>query len=232
MAADTETLTAPALTPETLAELERLHAAATKGPWVAEIGRDGEFEIGSVPEAMPVVCNWSAWPHRAAESQANGELIAELRNNAPALIASARRTQQAEAERDACASALARAMRGNKERVDDMEALVTSMEQLAAERDAALKRAEAAERPDMFWWGDDPEQPHQSVHDLIVAFDVQAGEVALVQRASRLPDQWFVWGPQPAEGEDFDAYPGLKAFDTEAEAKAYAATLSQPGAAS
>lgn len=99
----------PNITPEQLAELERLEQAATKGPWERRdtiIGRDNyhaSTEIvghvqrtttGSVLGSTPV-CKLSSG---FATFEADCELVPAARNHLPALLATIR-AQQTELER-------------------------------------------------------------------------------------------------------------------------------------
>lgn len=82
------------LSPETIARLRELEAKATPGPWEPShaLRLDGGFAVVGPDESGsrgPTICFRGPWEARAAESDANAALIAELRNAAPALLAAA-----------------------------------------------------------------------------------------------------------------------------------------------
>lgn len=67
-------------------------ATHTKWPWVLDgIGSDGSWEVWTNHDDThgSVICGRSAWGHRAAESRANGRLIAAAPNLLEALSAGA-----------------------------------------------------------------------------------------------------------------------------------------------
>jgi len=81
-------MTDHALTPETLAELERLRADATPGPWVAEFsGKTGPVVMDA--ESRNALDHVAQCPHYRGHSDA--ALIAAAVNHLPALIAEIKR---------------------------------------------------------------------------------------------------------------------------------------------
>ena len=95
-----------------IAELERLLEAATPAPWIFQDGRSREGDsieklVAEIGKAEPDEEQeygqvlYENDGHSDAQIGANWELIAALRNAAPALIAAAKRAEAAERERDA-----------------------------------------------------------------------------------------------------------------------------------
>jgi len=117
-----------------LDHLEALEREATPPGWEAHEHRPGDWRIW-LPDGDGgcwFIAEMSGLPH----DEPNAELIAELRNAAPALIAAARRGLAAESD-----SALARDL-GYTAAIEDV---TTAQRELAAVRPAAEKLVEALE---------------------------------------------------------------------------------------
>lgn len=121
------------LTPETLAELERLEAKATKGPWYAGSfngveDANGEWQIDFAKSPSPDsiytdptgdgVCVVSTGSGEYGHVPDDLRFAAALRNAAPALIAAARRER---ALREAAASVVADYDRANSYKYDEIK---------------------------------------------------------------------------------------------------------------
>lgn len=138
------------MTPEQIDEIERLEKAATPGPWEST-----HSEIPSVGTSSFIVRK--STPHRQVgrvsaldeAGVADARLIAAVRNNLPALLAAARENAQCVC-RPLTAAEVDETLRAHgvdadaawarfKPRFDTFDKMMT-------ERDAALARAEAAEK--------------------------------------------------------------------------------------
>ena len=79
--------------------LERAESKATPGPWSRCCYANGDTFIASVTDTAETVCEFGAMDSDEAQEQldADAELIVELRNNMPTILAALRAR---EAERD------------------------------------------------------------------------------------------------------------------------------------
>lgn len=105
----------PPLTPDQIAELERLEKAATKGPWYQTGSpwfQDGSGVLAGSPDphVAPLIVDCESWAGEREEQQRDhpdaeladpdddAALIAAMRNALPALLAEVRRAREARAE--------------------------------------------------------------------------------------------------------------------------------------